>query len=212
MNLGKSQIFPRNLESLDLSQNIEPIWVHGFTESDSKSFCKDVLAKAALSREEPILIFIDSYGGAVDECLGMIDVLSSIPNPVITVAVGKAMSCGAMILSAGDIRYVSPNARVMIHETSSQAAGHIKDSANTFQENKRLNDHFMELLSRNCGFESFKDLEKVLASKRDIYMSAHQAVKFGIADHVGLPMIQKTIRYNLKVSNKNATKTKENKK
>lgn len=206
MNLGKSQVFPRNPEHLDCLVNVDPIWVQAFDEPSAKSFAKDVLAKAALSLEEPILVYIDSYGGVVDGGMLMLDILNSIPNPVVTVCVGKAMSCGAALLSAGDIRFIAPNARCMVHETTSAAVGHIKDGETTFQENKRLNDHFMELLSRNCGFESYKELEKVLASKRDIYMSAHQAVKFGIADHVGLPVIQKTVRYSLKVNNKNAVK------
>ena len=60
------------------------------------------------------------------DCLAsMIETMDEVPNPIITVAHGMAMSCGAVLLSHGDIRFVGKNSRIMVHEVSGGRAQHV---------------------------------------------------------------------------------------
>lgn len=177
----------------------DAIWVNGFQEADAKNFNTAVLKIANLDSNKPILVFIDSYGGAVDALASMLSVLDTIPNKLITVATGKAMSCGAMLLSHGDLRYVAPHARVMIHEVSAGAQGNVNDIKNSIQETDRLNEYYMDILASNMGLKSRKDLitRFFTNERRDYYMDAKTAVKFKIADRIGIPRLKKVSRYEV---------------
>jgi ATP-dependent protease ClpP protease subunit len=105
---------------------------------------------------------------------------------------GKAMSCGAVLLSHGDIRFIGRHSRTMVHEVSSWTVGNVHDIKTDSQETSRLNEYFMGLLAKNCNIrEGYAGLRKLLKAKdgRDVYMNADQTVKFGLADKVGLPKL-----------------------
>lgn len=172
-----------------------PIWVTQFTEESAKSFTKEVF-EASANKDKPIVIYIDSYGGVVDSLAVMAGALGSVENKIITVCVGKAMSCGAILLSCGDERYVDIDSRVMIHEISGGTRGNIKDVELDVDEMKRLNAYWMERLAMNCG-KKLSDLETLFKERRDIYMTAHQAIKFGLADKIGIPKLYKVTSYEL---------------
>lgn len=173
------------------------IWVHGFNEENAQKFNDRVLKTAEKDPYEPIVVYINSYGGAVDCLASMVSVLDSVPNPVITIATGTAMSCGAMLLSHGDVRCVGPHARVMIHEVSAAAWGNVNDMKTDTHEVDRLNQYFMGLLARNCG-KSLKQLKSQFTNeRREIYLTPEACVKFGIADHVGIPAVEKHASFEL---------------
>lgn len=174
------------------------IWVNIFNEEKAKEFNDAVLKFSKENPRKPIVINIDSYGGYVDSLASMITVLDSIPNKKVMVATGKAMSCGAILLSHGDYRFVAPHARVMVHEVSGVAWGNVNDLKTCAKESDRINEHFMQLLAQNCGI-SYKDLRKLFSNeRRDIYLDANQSVKFGIADKVGVPTIKKISKYEIR--------------
>jgi ATP-dependent Clp protease protease subunit len=111
---------------------------------------------------------------------------------------GKAMSCGAILLSHGDIRYCGPNSRVMIHEVSGASWGDVHDVHNDAVETVRLNEHFLGLLAANCGIKNgYKGLRKLIKDRdgRDIWLDAKAAHAFGIVDYVGIPRIVKLTQY-----------------
>lgn len=174
------------------------IWVNKFTEEAASVFREQVLSCALRDPDMPIIIYIDSYGGYVDSLAKMIDTLDQIANPTITVCMGKAMSCGAILLSHGHWRLCAPNSRVMVHEVSSGTGGDVHDMYNDAIEAKRLNKHFLGLLASNCGFKGgFEELRKNIKSRdgRDVWMSPSEAVKFGLVDEVGTPSIIPFIGY-----------------
>jgi len=172
------------------------IWVNVFDEANAKTFCENVLKASAKDKHQPVIVYIDSYGGAVDALAAMISVLDSIPNQVITACTGKAMSCGAILLSHGDLRLVAPHGRVMIHEVSSAAWGNINDVKTDANESMRLNKYYMDLLAKNCGLDNAKQLP-FTNERRDVYMSAQEALKFGIVDKIGTPRVEKVIRFDV---------------
>jgi len=175
----------------------DEIWVTKFDESSAQRFRDKVMAKAKESANDPIIIYIDSYGGYVDSLAKMIETLDEVPNPIITVCMGKAMSCGAILFSHGDVRFCGRHSRIMIHEVSGGTIGDVHDMHADAIETKRLNKHFMGLLARNCKIVGGYDgIRKIIKQRdgREIYLNADESVKFGITDIIGLPkMVDMTI-------------------
>lgn len=181
----------------------DEIVVNEFTQDSAQAFREDVLAASAGDPLKPIVIYIDSYGGSADSLGKMLETLDEVPNPIITVAIGKAMSSGAILLSHGDIRFVGKYARVMVHEVSGGSHGNIHDATVDIEEMKRLNKQYMGLLATNCnikgGYDALRKIIK-LQDGRDNYMDAPAAVKFGIADYVGMPKVNRMKLYQVEIT------------
>jgi ATP-dependent Clp protease protease subunit len=200
----------------------DEIWVMKFDEESAQVFRENLMDSSKMDPTRPIVVYIDSYGGQVDSLAKMIESMDEIPNPIITVAMGKAMSCGAILLSHGDYRLCGVHSRVMIHEVSGATSGDIHDMHADTVEHKRLNKYFMGLMAKNCGISGgYEELRKLIKARdgRDLYLDAHDAVKFGIVDAVGLPKIDSMLLHNVSlapakkiVQEKAATVRKNNKK
>ncbi len=189
------------------SLEIEEIWVHEFDEASSKKFREAILKQASVIDDvnRPIVVYIDSYGGIVDSLAAMIETIDSMPNPIITACMGKAMSCGAILLSHGDIRFCGQHSRVMVHEVSGGSQGDVHDFLNNAKEGNRLNKYFMGLLAKNCGVEGgYNGLRKIFKEHdgRELWMGAKAALKFGIIDNVGIPVIESETTYEATVFKK----------
>jgi|GEM_PF-1854207 len=179
------------------SSNKDEIWVNKFDEESAQEFREDLLDAAKGDPQRPIVIYIDSYGGLLDSLAKMLATMDEISNPLITVCMGKAMSCGAVLLSHGDIRFCDKYSRVMIHEASGGAGGDVHDVHADAEELKRVNTKFLGLLADNCGIKGgYQGLREMIKNQdgRDCYLDADAAVKFGIVDVVGLPKVdQQTV-------------------
>jgi ATP-dependent Clp protease, protease subunit len=178
----------------------DEIWVNEFTEKSAQEFREALIEEAKGNPNRPIIIYIDSYGGFVDSLSKMIETMDEVPNPLVTVAVGKAMSCGAVLLSHGDVRFCGRHARVMVHEVSGGHEGDVNDTYASAVELKRLNRWFMGLLARNCEIKGGYDaLRKMIKNRdgRDNYMDAKTAMKFGIVDVVGMPRVSSMKLYQI---------------
>lgn len=181
------------------------IWVTKFDEDHAQKFRIAVLDAAKGDPNRPITIHIDSYGGYVDALAKMIETLDEVPNPIVTVCMGKAMSCGAILLSHGDVRFLGRHSRVMVHEVSSGTWGNVQDMKEDVKETVRLNEYFMGMLAKNCGFKNYEEFRSVLKEQdgRDRYLAGDDAIKFGIVDAIGLPKISGRAGYEI---NKQQTK------
>lgn len=166
------------------------IWVTEFNSESAARFTLQVLEEVEKDSAKPIVVFIDSYGGEVDALSTMISVMDSVPNPIVTVAMGKAMSCGAMLLAHGNVRCAAPHARIMIHEVTAGSHGNINDLLTDAKENDRVNKYWMEILAKDCGKDVNKFKELFRNDRRDIYLTPAEAVEFGLADKVGIPHVQ----------------------
>jgi ATP-dependent Clp protease protease subunit len=132
----------------------------------------------------------------------MIETMDQVPNPFVTVAMGKAMSCGAILLSHGDIRFCGRHSRIMVHEVSGATGGDVHDIHADAIEIKRLNTYFMGLLAENCSIKGgYNALRKMIKDRdgRDNFMTAEQAKNFGIVDVVGLPRLEKSFAYRVEL-------------
>lgn len=168
------------------------VWLNAITDNAARDTAATLLRMAYVDPNRPVMMFLDSPGGEVDAMNAILSVMDSIPNKIVTVCMGKAFSAAAVILSHGDIRFVAPHGRVMIHEISGGAVGNIVDVSADAQEMDRLNKVYLELLAKNCKVKGgTKALRKLFSTRRDVYFDAEQAVNFGIADYIGVPRLLK---------------------
>lgn len=134
-------------------------------------------------KPKPIELFIDSYGGYVYQCLGLLNIMQKSKVPVHTIVTGCAMSCGFLIAIAGQKRYCFEGSTFMYHQVSSGAIGKLKDMEEDVMETKRLQkiieDHTLARTKMTT-----KDLEKCYNEKRDWYMTSKQALKHGVVDSI----------------------------
>ena len=139
-----------------------------------------------LASEDPkkdISFYINSPGGHVSAGLAILDTMNHIQLNVSTVCVGMAASMGAVLLSAGQKgkRFALPNAEVMIHQPSGGAEGMAADIEITAKQILKLRERLNKILAKNTG----QKVEKIAADvDRDFFMTADEAVKYGIVDKV----------------------------
>lgn len=133
--------------------------------------------------DKEISIYINSPGGSVSAGLAIYDTMQYIKSPVSTICVGRAASMGAFLLAAGEKgkRYALPNADIMIHQPLGGAQGQASDIK--IQAEKILETR--EILNKILAERTGQDLDRIsLDTDRDYYMSADQAVKYGLIDKV----------------------------
>jgi ATP-dependent Clp protease protease subunit len=137
-----------------------------------------------LENEDPkkdITLYINSPGGHVHAGLGIIDTMNFIKPDVAVVCIGMAASMGAMILSSGakGKRFVLPNSEVMIHQPLGGAEGQASDIAIAAENILKTRNVLYKMLAKNTG-KKIDQIEK--DADRNYWMSADEAVKYGIVD------------------------------
>ncbi|MFA4844260.1 MAG: ATP-dependent Clp endopeptidase proteolytic subunit ClpP [Candidatus Margulisiibacteriota bacterium] len=130
-----------------------------------------------------INVYINSPGGVVTAGMAIYDTMQYIKAPISTICIGQAASMGALLLAAGDKgkRFALPNARIMIHQPLGGAQGQATDIEIQTQEILRMKRLLNEILAKHTG-QTLAKVEK--DTDRDFYMSAEEAVKYGLIDLV----------------------------
>tara|TARA_R100000808_G_C2144465_1_gene152239 strand:- start:1870 stop:2355 length:486 start_codon:yes stop_codon:yes gene_type:complete len=152
---------------------------------------------------QPVIpIIIDSYGGQVYSLMHMIAAIESSSIPVMTIAQGKAMSCGAVLLSFGaaGMRYAAPTATIMIHDVASGAMGKVEDLKSKTKEASRLNKQIFSMMDRNCGKPDGFFLGKLQEKSRaDWYLTGKKAKKHGLVNHLRIPTMKVDIDVSISI-------------
>jgi len=165
--------------------------VNKFTEDSAKKFHQDV-AMAHNTGQKIIPLVIDSYGGQVYSLLSMVSAIEASELPIATIVEGKAMSCGAVLLTFGEpgLRFADPNATVMIHDVSSGGHGKIEELKADVKEAERLDEKIFTMMARNCGKKDDYFKKKVFNKKHaDWFMDAQEAKKHGLVNHLRVPKL-----------------------
>ncbi|MFN8378522.1 MAG: ATP-dependent Clp protease proteolytic subunit [Anaerolineae bacterium] len=133
--------------------------------------------------DRQIQLFINSPGGVIYSGLAIYDTMQQISSPVSTTAVGLTASFGTVLLTAGQkgLRYALPNATVHMHQPLGGAQGQATDIVIQANEIMRLKDRLIQVLVKHTGQE--RDVIE-RDSDRDVYLSAQQAVDYGLIDSV----------------------------
>ena len=137
--------------------------------------------------KEPIEFYLSTYGGSADDMFALYDIMKNIQKTteIHTVGVGKVMSAGVPLLACGTKgkRRIAKNCRIMIHSVSAGNQGNIHDLVNELEAVEELQKMYI-----NCLVEETKmtesQLKKMLKRKVNVYLSAEQAIKLGIADEI----------------------------
>lgn len=157
-------------------------------------FCKEVIQPIVASIMEynmmpaeiqpnQIILYINSHGGRMDQCMSLIDTINSSAIPVTTVASGTLASAGFMVFMSGHKRLVSSTAILMSHIYSGGNMG----SHYALEAARRHQDHVFEMqvtLYRRMTGLSRKKVLKHLLPHQDVWLTPAEAVKFGVADEI----------------------------
>jgi len=133
--------------------------------------------------EKDIYFYINSPGGVVTSGMAMFDTMNYIRPDVATICIGQAASMGSFLLSAGakGKRFALPHARIMIHQPLGGAQGQASDIAIQAEEILRMKAELNGILAANTG-QKIETIEK--DTDRDNFMSASEAMKYGLIDEV----------------------------
>ena len=131
----------------------------------------------------PIQIYIDSYGGYVYQCFGLLSVMNTSKTPIHTILTGAAMSCGFMMLIHGHRRFAHELSTGMYHQVSSGAWGKIKDMEEDVEESKRLQNMIMELTVKKTKIP-LDVLKDNYERKRDWFMNSKTMLENGVIDEI----------------------------
>lgn len=133
--------------------------------------------------KEDIQIYINSPGGQVTSALAMHDTMQHIKPDVRTTCIGMCASAAALLLSSGakGKRFILPNAEVMIHQVLGGTEGQATDIDIHAKHILKTRDRLNKILAKNTG----QKLSKIEAdTERDYFMSAEEAVQYGIVDKI----------------------------
>ena len=143
----------------------------------------EILKLEADNPTEDINVYINSPGGSVTQGLAIHDVMQMVQCDVSTICFGQACSMAAILLMSGTRgkRYISPHARVLIHQPSGGAFGTATEVETAAQEITRLKTLLIQLTAEYTG----QDIDRVaIDMQRDFYMDPHTAIEYGIVDAI----------------------------
>ncbi|RAP34464.1 ATP-dependent Clp endopeptidase proteolytic subunit ClpP [Candidatus Marinamargulisbacteria bacterium SCGC AAA071-K20] len=160
------------------------IFLHdGVDDNVANLIISQMLFLEAEDSERDIYLYINSPGGVVTAGMAIYDTMQFIKSKVSTICMGQAASMGAFLLAAGEKgkRFSLPNARIMIHQPLGGAQGQATDIEIQTKEILRIKRVLNEILSERTG-QKFDTIQS--DTDRDFFMSAAEAVEYGLIDEV----------------------------
>ena len=159
------------------------LWVGGVVNDNMSTIVQAQLMYLDSVEKKDITMHVDSPGGSVKSGLSMVDVMRYIKSDVATINTGMAASMGSILLSSGTKgKRSSLNfSKVMIHQVSSGAQGHVADNRISQMESEKYNYILFKMLAENSG----REFQYVLdAARRDKWLNSQEALDFGFIDEV----------------------------
>jgi ATP-dependent Clp protease protease subunit len=134
---------------------------------------------------DPITLYISTYGGSADEMFGLFDIMNHCKKSCVieTVGVGKVMSAGTLLLAAGTKghRRISRHCRVMLHQVSAGTFGPLFNMTTEIDAIQKMQEQYISAMV-SCTSLSKRKLKSLLNERVNIYLSAEEAVEYGLAD------------------------------
>jgi len=153
------------------------------TQHTASLICAQLLFLESDNPDKAISLYINSPGGSVTAGMAIYDTMNFIKPKIHTIVMGQAASMGSLLATAGDRdhRYILPNARHMIHQPLGGASGQATDVEIQARELLRWKKVLTEIYVKHTR-QDYAVLESDM--ERDFFMTAEQAVKYGLADKV----------------------------
>jgi ATP-dependent Clp protease, protease subunit len=135
-----------------------------------------------------IAMLVSTHGGTASDMFSILDVMDMIRErtcDIETIGIGKVMSAGVPILAAGTPgkRRVGRNCRIMLHNVMAGTGGTIFSMENELEEIKWIQERYIQTLANYTNLTPSK-IKKLLKTQKDVYISAEEAIKMGIADEI----------------------------
>ncbi|MDO9063539.1 MAG: ATP-dependent Clp protease proteolytic subunit [Microbacterium sp.] len=160
------------------------IWLGDEVRDDNANeIAAKLLLLAAEDGERDIYLYINSPGGSITAGMAIYDTMQFVPNDIVTVGIGMAASMGQLLLTAGTKgkRYITPNARVLLH----QPHGGFGGTASDIQTQAALINDMKRKLAEITAAQTGKPVEQVIADgDRDRWFTAPEALAYGFVDHI----------------------------
>ena len=135
----------------------------------------------------PVTMVVSTLGGSAIDMFSVYDTmrLTKTVCDINTIGMGKVMSAGVLLLASGTKgrRKIGANCRVMIHGVAGGFGGNLTTMENEIEEIKWIQERYIELLAVETNLTK-RQLKKMIRRQVDVYLSAEQAVEFGIADEI----------------------------
>jgi ATP-dependent Clp protease, protease subunit len=160
------------------------IWLGSEVRDDNANeIAAKLLLLAAEDPDKDIYLYINSPGGSITAGMAIYDTMQFVPNDIVTVGIGMAASMGQLLLTAGTKgkRYITPNARVLLH----QPHGGFGGTASDIQTQAQLILDMKRRLAEITAAQTGKSVDQINADgDRDRWFSAEEARDYGFVDHV----------------------------
>ena len=160
------------------------IWLGEEVRDDNANeICAKILLLAAEDPNKDIYLYINSPGGSITAGMAIYDTMQFVPNDIVTVGIGMAASMGQLLLTAGTAgkRYITPNARVLLHQPHGGFGGTSSDIQTQAQLILDMKKRLAEITAERTG----KSVEQINADgDRDRWFSAEEALEYGFVDHL----------------------------
>jgi len=160
------------------------IWLGSEVRDDnSNEIAAKLLLLAAEDPKKDIFLYINSPGGSITAGMAIYDTMQFVPNDIVTVGIGMAASMGQLLLTAGTKgkRYITPNARVLLH----QPHGGFGGTSSDIQTQAALILDMKKRLAEITAAQTGKTVEQINADgDRDRWFNAQEALDYGFVDHI----------------------------
>lgn len=210
------QVLSENTVPIDLKEPMTPVlWIKEFSDVDAEEFFALFNSLQSDDYVKNIVIYIDSYGGAVDSLCTMTELIEASTKPVITVVVGKAMSAGGILGALGtpSNRWIGPNSRVMLHRIQGgDICGDAETISTATKELLRINEMWLKKVINRSNLTWKEFNTKLKDEGGEWYITPSEAVKYGFADKIGIPIIKEVRQIIAEVTNEQTAKKRKPKK
>ena len=152
-------------------------------DENANEIAAKLLLLAAEDAKKDIYLYVNSPGGSITAGMAIYDTMQFVPNDIVTVGIGMAASMGQLLLTAGTKgkRYITPNARVLLH----QPHGGFGGTASDIQTQAQLILDMKKRLAEITAAQTGKSVEQINADgDRDRWFNAQEALEYGFVDHI----------------------------
>jgi len=138
-------------------------------------------------RADDIKLYISTYGGSAHEMFAIYDVMNFCKEfcDIETIGIGKVMSAGTLLLSAGTKgkRKLGKHCQVMIHSVNGGSIGELHSLENEMEQMKNLQDTYIQCMSSETSMTK-RQIQRLINRKVNVYLSSEEAIEKGLADEV----------------------------
>ena len=173
----------RKVRDVDLLEQ-RVLYIDGDIDDDLAQRIIESLIKLDMVNHKDITMYINSGGGSVTSGLAIYDAMNMVKSDISTVCIGRCASMASILLINGakDKRFILPNGEIMVHEVSSYSSGKVTEMQDKLDHSKSLNYKLWKIIASKTK-KSMKDIKRE-ATRKDSWMTATAAVKYGFVDKV----------------------------